>query len=136
MTNALFKSPMHPWKQMRCFADMTKDDYHQTSCAEQLQKRAHRLSSKEQDYRTRKQHARRHQCSQPFKQRGVHGVLLGRRLAEAIPASDGATSTMCFINSSWSSRPASAFRPYSRFLRAGVTAALALQAARQGLRRV
>ena len=34
-----------------------------------------------------------------------------------------------FINSSWSSRPASAFRPYSRFLRDGVTAALALQAA-------
>ena len=34
MTNALLESPMHPGKQMKCFADMTKDNYHQTSCAE------------------------------------------------------------------------------------------------------
>jgi len=34
MTNALLEPPMHPGKQMKCFADMSKDDYHQTSGAE------------------------------------------------------------------------------------------------------
>ena len=34
MTNALLEPPMHPRKQMQSFADMSKDDYHQTSCAE------------------------------------------------------------------------------------------------------
>jgi hypothetical protein len=34
MTNALLEPPMHPRKQMKRFADMSKDDYHQTSCAE------------------------------------------------------------------------------------------------------
>ncbi len=26
MTNALLEPPMHPGKQMKCFADMSKDD--------------------------------------------------------------------------------------------------------------
>jgi len=34
MTNALLEPPMHPRKQMKCFAEMSKDDYHETSCAE------------------------------------------------------------------------------------------------------
>jgi hypothetical protein len=34
MTNAMFKPPMHPRKQVKCFGDMSKNDQHQTSCAE------------------------------------------------------------------------------------------------------
>jgi len=34
MTNALLEPPMHPRKQMKCFADLTKDNYHQTPGAE------------------------------------------------------------------------------------------------------
>jgi len=34
MANALLEPPMHPGKQMKCFADMSKDDYHQTPSAE------------------------------------------------------------------------------------------------------
>jgi len=36
MTNAMLQAPMHPRKQMKCFADMSNDDHHQTSCAEHL----------------------------------------------------------------------------------------------------
>jgi len=33
MTNAIFKAPTHPRKQVNCLADMAKSDYKQTSCA-------------------------------------------------------------------------------------------------------
>jgi hypothetical protein len=34
MTNAMLVAPMHPRKQLKCFAEMSKDDHHQTSSAE------------------------------------------------------------------------------------------------------
>jgi hypothetical protein len=34
MTSAMLEPPMHPRKQMKCFADMSKNDHYQTSCAE------------------------------------------------------------------------------------------------------
>lgn len=34
VTNAMLVTPMHPRKQMKGFANMGKDDNHQTSCAE------------------------------------------------------------------------------------------------------
>jgi hypothetical protein len=34
MTRAMLEPPMHPRKQMKCFGDVSKDDYFQTSCAE------------------------------------------------------------------------------------------------------
>jgi hypothetical protein len=34
MTNALLEPPMHPRKQVKGFGDMSKNDHHQTSCAE------------------------------------------------------------------------------------------------------
>jgi hypothetical protein len=34
MTNAMLQPPMHPRKQVKCFEDMSKNDHHQTSCAE------------------------------------------------------------------------------------------------------
>src|SRR5713226_3303562 len=34
MTNAMLQPPIHPRKQVKCFGDMSKNDYHQTSCAE------------------------------------------------------------------------------------------------------
>jgi len=36
MTDTTFEPPTHPRKQTKCFADMSKDDYHQTSCTEEL----------------------------------------------------------------------------------------------------
>lgn len=33
MTKAMLKPPMHPGKQVQFFADMSKTDYHKTSCA-------------------------------------------------------------------------------------------------------
>jgi len=36
MTNAMFEPPMHPRKQVKCFADMTKSDNHQTSSTDYL----------------------------------------------------------------------------------------------------
>ena len=34
VTDAMLRTPMHPRKQMECFADMSKNDHRQTSCAE------------------------------------------------------------------------------------------------------
>ena len=34
MTNAMLTAPVHPRKEMKCFAEMCKDNYHETSCAE------------------------------------------------------------------------------------------------------
>jgi hypothetical protein len=34
MTNAVLEAPMHPRKQVKCFGDMSKDDDHETPCAE------------------------------------------------------------------------------------------------------
>ncbi len=34
MTKAMLEPPMHPRKQVECFADVSKNDHHQTSCAE------------------------------------------------------------------------------------------------------
>ncbi|OLC71012.1 MAG: hypothetical protein AUH87_03520 [Deltaproteobacteria bacterium 13_1_40CM_4_54_4] len=34
MTNATLKPPMHPRKKVKCFRDVSKNDHHQTSCAE------------------------------------------------------------------------------------------------------
>jgi hypothetical protein len=67
MTNAMLGTPAHPRNQMKRFADMSKDNHHQTCCAEQLEESPHCLSSQEQDRRTRKQHTRRHQRDQSFK---------------------------------------------------------------------
>ena len=39
MSNAMLAPPTHPRKQVKRFADMSKYDHHQTSCAEQLQER-------------------------------------------------------------------------------------------------
>jgi hypothetical protein len=36
VTDAMLRAPVHPWKQMECFADMRKNDHHQTSCADWL----------------------------------------------------------------------------------------------------
>ncbi len=55
VTVAVLLSPMHPRKQVKCFGDMS--DYHQTSCAEQLQERAENLFSKEHQPRTNKKNA-------------------------------------------------------------------------------
>jgi hypothetical protein len=34
MTNTMLGAPIHPRKQMKCFADMSKDDHYQTPCAD------------------------------------------------------------------------------------------------------
>jgi hypothetical protein len=34
MTNAMLEPPMHPRKQVKRFADMSKDNHDKTSCAE------------------------------------------------------------------------------------------------------
>jgi hypothetical protein len=34
MTYAVLLPPMHPRKQVKCFSDMSENDYHQTPCAE------------------------------------------------------------------------------------------------------
>src|SRR4029077_18540408 len=39
MASAGFEPPVHPGKQTKCFADMSKDDNHQTSRADYLQER-------------------------------------------------------------------------------------------------
>jgi hypothetical protein len=36
VTSAMLKPPMHPRKQVKCFGEMSKNDYHEASCAEQL----------------------------------------------------------------------------------------------------
>jgi hypothetical protein len=36
MTNAMFEPPMHPRKQVKRFAEMTKSDNHQASCTDYL----------------------------------------------------------------------------------------------------
>jgi hypothetical protein len=36
MTNAILKAPMHPRKHVKCFRDMSKNNQHQTCCAERL----------------------------------------------------------------------------------------------------
>ena len=36
MSSAIGKAPLHPGKQIKCFRDMSKNDYHQPSCTEQL----------------------------------------------------------------------------------------------------
>ena len=33
MTDAMLKPPVHPRKQVKCFADMSKNDHHQTTRA-------------------------------------------------------------------------------------------------------
>jgi hypothetical protein len=47
MADAMFKPPLHPRKQVKCLADMGKNDHHETSGAKCLHERAHTLSSKE-----------------------------------------------------------------------------------------
>jgi hypothetical protein len=37
MTNAMLGAPLHPRKQMKCFADMGKNDHHETSRTENKQ---------------------------------------------------------------------------------------------------
>jgi hypothetical protein len=34
MANTIFEPPTHPGEKTKCFADVSQDDYHQTSCAE------------------------------------------------------------------------------------------------------
>jgi len=34
MTNAMLEPPMHPRKEVQCLGDMSKNDQHQTRCAE------------------------------------------------------------------------------------------------------
>jgi len=36
VTYAMPRAPLHPRKQMKCLAEMSENDHHQTSCAEQL----------------------------------------------------------------------------------------------------
>ena len=36
MTDAMLESPMHPRKKPKCFANMSKNNRNQTSCAQQL----------------------------------------------------------------------------------------------------
>ena len=50
VTNAMLKPPMHPRKQVKGFGDMGKNDQHQTSRADELEERAHRLSFQEQGF--------------------------------------------------------------------------------------
>jgi hypothetical protein len=61
MSNAMLKPPMHPRKQVQRFGDMSKNYHHQTACADNLQDTRYTLSSREQDYGAKKQHARWHQ---------------------------------------------------------------------------
>ena len=49
MTNAILKSPAHPRQQMKCLANMSKNDHHQASSPKDLQQGPHSLSSKEED---------------------------------------------------------------------------------------
>jgi hypothetical protein len=44
MANAGFEPPVHPVKQAKCFADMSKDDNHQTPGADYLQERRYAFS--------------------------------------------------------------------------------------------
>lgn len=36
VTDAMFNPPMHPGKEVKCFANMCKDDHNQTSGADEL----------------------------------------------------------------------------------------------------
>jgi len=45
MTKAMLEPPMHPRKQVECFADESKYDHHQTSCSEYLYEIAKRTQS-------------------------------------------------------------------------------------------
>jgi len=56
MTNAMLEPPVHTWKQVKCFANVTKTDNHQTSRADQLEEQPDRLSSTKQDNGAGKQH--------------------------------------------------------------------------------
>jgi hypothetical protein len=61
MANAMFERPMHPGKEVDCFADMTQSDNHETSCAQQLHESPRCLSSAQQDHRTKKHQGSRQQ---------------------------------------------------------------------------
>ena len=73
MTNAMLQPPMHPRKQAKRFADMSKDDKRQTSCTDQLQEGSHTLSTKEKNCGANEQHGHRRQPEQGNTQCGVHG---------------------------------------------------------------
>src|SRR5260370_30254463 len=79
VTDAMLRAPVHPRKQVKRFAEMGENDQHQTSCAECLLERAQALFSKEQDYRTKKQHVRWHQRDQCLKQCNVHRMTSVRQ---------------------------------------------------------
>src|SRR5437016_12826705 len=49
MTHATLETPVHTWKPVKRFANMTKADNYQTSRADQLEKQPDRLSSTKQD---------------------------------------------------------------------------------------
>src|SRR5712692_9277355 len=98
MTDAMFEPPMHPRKQLKRFGDMRKNDHHQTSRTEQLQERAHSLSPKEQDYRTRKQRARWHQCDYRLNECDIHGVTLVRFYPLRRPLSEWCRFVKCTIS--------------------------------------
>lgn len=49
VTDAMLIAPIHPGKQVKGFADMSKDDHDETSCAKELKERARSLSSNKQD---------------------------------------------------------------------------------------
>jgi len=64
MTHAVLMSPAHPSQPTKRLANMCKDDHHETSSAKGLHEGPRALATKEQDHRTRKQHARWGQCAQ------------------------------------------------------------------------
>jgi hypothetical protein len=70
----MFKPPMHPREQVKCFGDMRKNDHHETSSTKDLQEDPGSLFPRERDDGTTKQHAQWHQRDQCFKQRDVHSV--------------------------------------------------------------
>src|SRR5712691_7163902 len=74
MTKAVLKAPTHPREQVKCFGYVSKSDDHQTSSAKELQEGPHSFSPREQNYRTRKQHARWHQRDECFKECNIHSV--------------------------------------------------------------
>src|SRR5579864_133350 len=62
---------------MKGLADMVENDYHQTTCTEQLQKRPDRLCSKEQNCGAGKQDAGWDQGDKRLEERDIHDASPG-----------------------------------------------------------
>jgi hypothetical protein len=74
VSDAIRLAPTHRREQVKCFADVSHDNNHQTPCADYLKKSAYSLAFEEQDERTSQQRTRWHHRDQCFNQFDMHIV--------------------------------------------------------------